>query len=302
VVTVDRPDVASLSAGMRQYNRGVMNIRLDGLTKHYGETVALDIPALTIGAGVFVCTGPVGCGLTTLARLLSGVDTPTSGRVLLGERDLDAVDAGERPVLVSSEATPAPGVIRVVDLPDAASTSWLDEVSATETTVVLATHEPEVALDVGTRIAVLREGRVQQVGAPGEIYDEPVNEFVASFFGRPAINLVPGILEKDGVAVEIGNRMIALAGAIAEEYCRDITVGIRPEHIRLLPASELGWRATVTRAEDLEIPGHVEVQAEGQRMLAAATGVHAVGDPITLRIAPRHLHVFDIKGGRLRQV
>ena len=278
-----------------------MDIRLDGVTKHYDETVAMDIPDLTIGAGVFVCTGPAGCGLTTLVRLLSGGEPPAAGRVLVGERDVRAMEADERPVLVSSGEVPPPGAIRLVDLPPAASVPWLDEVSAPETIVVLATHDPDLALSVGTRVAVIRQGRLEQVGTPAEIYDAPVNEFVASFFGRPVINLVPGILEKDGVAVEIGNRMIALAGTIAEEYCRDITIGIRPEHIRVLPASEPGWRARVTRV-DPEAPGHVEVEAEGERMLAASTGAHQVGDPITLRIAPRYLHVFDVKGGRLRQV
>ena len=279
-----------------------MDIRVDGLTKQYDETVVLDIPDLTIGPGVFVFTGPAGCGLTTLVRLLAGLDTPTTGRVLVGERDADATDAGERPVLMSSGETPRPGAISLVDLPDAASTGWLDDVSTEGTTVVLATHEPEIALGVGRRVAVLRAGRVQQVGTPAELYDEPINEFVASFFGRPAINLIPGILEKDGVAVEIGNRMIGLGGTIAEEYCRDITIGIRPEHIRVLPASEPGWRATVTRVDGLAAPGHVEIEAERERMIVATGGAHQVGEPVTLRIAPRHLHVFDVKGGRLRQV
>ena len=171
------------------------------------------------------------------------------------------------------------------------------------TTFIYCTSDQEEALSLSDRIAVLLDGQIQQCATPTVTYEKPATSFVASVFGDPPINLVPAILEKDGVAVEIGNRTIQLNGAIDETYVRDVTVGIRPEHVRVLPGTETGWRATVTFVESRGAMSTVEVTAEGQHFVTIPEDPsrYQVGDAVVLRILSRHLHVFDVKGVRLDQ-
>ncbi len=171
------------------------------------------------------------------------------------------------------------------------------------TIFIYCTSDQEEALSLSDRIAVLLDGQVQQCATPTMTYEKPATSFVASYFGDPPINLVPAILEKDGVAVEIGNRTIQLNGAIDETYVRDVTVGIRPEHVRVLPGTETGWRAIVTFVESRGAISTVEVTTEGQHFVTIAEDPsrYQVGDAVVLRILSRHLHVFDVKGVRLNQ-
>ena len=169
------------------------------------------------------------------------------------------------------------------------------------TTFVYVTHDQEEALSLSDTIAVLRDGRVLQVGAPGEIYDRPVNTFVASFFGSPPMNLTPGILEKDGCAIQIGPRSFQVDGMIDEIYARDIIVGVRPEHVRLRPDPTSGWPGTVTFAESHGGVTHVEVQLDDARLLALERGAapFRAGDRVAVGIAAKHFHVFNDRGTRL---
>jgi multiple sugar transport system ATP-binding protein len=96
------------------------------------------------------------------------------------------------------------------------------------TTTVYVTHDQVEAMTLGQRVAVMRDGRIQQVDGPQRLYDQPANMFVAAFIGSPAMNLANGTL--DGDAVTVGNVRIPLdrshRPAAAE---RDVVVGIRPE-------------------------------------------------------------------------
>src|SRR5918994_3748084 len=96
------------------------------------------------------------------------------------------------------------------------------------TTTVYVTHDQVEAMTLGQRVAVMRDGRIQQVDAPQRLYDQPTNMFVAAFIGSPAMNLAAGTV--DGDAVSIGSMRIPLDRArrpAATE--RDVIVGIRPE-------------------------------------------------------------------------
>ncbi len=109
-------------------------------------------------------------------------------------------------------------------------------------TTLYVTHDQVEAMTLGERVAVMRKGELQQVAAPQELYDRPVNLFVAGFIGSPAMNFVQGELERpaDGeAAVRIGEQRIAVDGverALApglEAYAgRKLIVGIRPEHLQ----------------------------------------------------------------------
>ena len=300
-----------------------MELRIERLTKRFDDTLAVDVAALAVRAGeFFTVAGPGGCGKSTLLKLMAGLEEPSTGTVRADGQLLDDLDAADRPVAFGTRADIASpdrwDVLRrtpfvlfdepLAALDPAARASMRAELTElharAETAVVYATADQDDALSLSDRVAVLRGGKLQQCGTPSEIYTAPSNEFVARFFGSPPINLVPAILEKDGAAVEIGNQTIPLAGIIAEEFCRDVTVGIRPEHVDLRRDEASGWRGRVASAHPRGDVAHVEVEIEGVRLLALApteTGVQA-GDSVIVRIAPKHFIVFDDQGVRLDQL
>jgi multiple sugar transport system ATP-binding protein len=105
-------------------------------------------------------------------------------------------------------------------------------------TTMYVTHDQVEAMTMGTRIAVMRDGVLQQLGPPQELYDEPGNLFVAAFVGSPAMNLLQGRIERDGngLAVLLGDKRLPLAAdngaeALTAYAGADVAVGIRPEHL-----------------------------------------------------------------------
>jgi multiple sugar transport system ATP-binding protein len=100
------------------------------------------------------------------------------------------------------------------------------------TTMVYVTHDQTEAMTLGDRVAVMRTGVLQQVASPQELYDRPVNLFVAGFIGSPAMNFMAGTIESDGLRTSIGH--IPVSGAVRQalersNVGREIIVGIRPE-------------------------------------------------------------------------
>jgi multiple sugar transport system ATP-binding protein len=109
------------------------------------------------------------------------------------------------------------------------------------TTTIYVTHDQVEAMTMGDRIAVMRKGVLQQVGAPQELYDHPKNLFVATFVGSPAMNLMQGAVEEgDGGGLTVGlgedrvslpEAVVAARPALREYRGRKLCVGIRPEHL-----------------------------------------------------------------------
>jgi multiple sugar transport system ATP-binding protein len=106
-------------------------------------------------------------------------------------------------------------------------------------TTMYVTHDQLEAMTMGTRIAVMRGGRLQQCGAPQTVYDKPDNIFVATFIGSPMMNVLQGRIEYDGRALQcvLGDQRLPLAGtngfvsALAGYAGADVAVGLRPEHL-----------------------------------------------------------------------
>jgi multiple sugar transport system ATP-binding protein len=135
-------------------------------------------------------------------------------------------------------------------------------------TTVYVTHDQTEAMTMGTRVAVLRDGRVQQVDAPQRLYDDPVNLFVATFIGSPAMNLFAGTIERcepaDGAAaglqVRLGGQRLALGDVLVDAHPQvrelvgaPVAVGVRPESLSLIDGDDAprhGGR-TVTVTVDL---------------------------------------------------
>jgi multiple sugar transport system ATP-binding protein len=129
------------------------------------------------------------------------------------------------------------------------------------TTMVYVTHDQTEAMTLGDRLAVMRSGILQQVGSPHELYENPVNLFVAGFIGSPAMNFMAGTLEEGGVSTWIGRLPLSpqLRQALESGNSgRQVIVGIRPEDFEdasLVPAAEqargVKFRATIDVVESM---------------------------------------------------
>jgi multiple sugar transport system ATP-binding protein len=163
------------------------------------------------------------------------------------------------------------------------------------------THDQVEAMTLASRIAILKDGRLQQFDTPAEIYRRPANVFVAGFVGSPSMNLLPGVLEsgafrRAGLCVELTAEQLAAIGTR-----REITLGVRPEDIDFSAsdfsgASQPDWTAArVWVAEDLGNETLIRLALDdAQVTLRAPAGVRADFDsPAWFRIRQEQIHFFD---------
>jgi len=163
-----------------------------------------------------------------------------------------------------------------------------------DVTMVYVTHDQAEALAVGDQVAILREGKLQQVGPPRETYLSPANAFVAGFMGSPPMNLVRGVVTESGTNLLLsgGNpdsnsanpqALLPLEGWRSDWFSRNrgrpVLLGVRPEHVRLSAAvAGLGGHPTLTGVvQSLQFVGHETLVrlAVGSQILAARAGADA---------------------------
>jgi multiple sugar transport system ATP-binding protein len=169
-----------------------------------------------------------------------------------------------------------------------------------ETTTLYVTHDQVEAMTMGDRIAVMNLGVLQQIGSPPELYDNPVNVFVAAFIGSPAMNFATAHAH-DG-ALRLGETTLELSGrqakAAAENRGRDLLIGFRPEDLLL---DGMGGSHAVqipAQIDVVEYLGHEELihaQAEGHEIVALVPSEKKVqaGEKVAFTIPVEKLHVFD---------
>ena len=170
-------------------------------------------------------------------------------------------------------------------------------------TMVYVTHDQVEAMTLGNRIVVMNAGRVQQVGAPLELYERPDNAFVATFIGSPPMNLVPSRLTRDG-----GLRVVASDGAFAvpapDAWAglldggaeRRILFGIRPEHLRIdASGSRAGVAARLDLIEPMGAELYLSLRAASHDLMArvAPQPLPPVGTDLVLGMDMSHAHCFD---------
>ncbi|MGH2429849.1 MAG: ABC transporter ATP-binding protein [Candidatus Limnocylindria bacterium] len=170
-----------------------------------------------------------------------------------------------------------------------------------ETTTIYVTHDQVEAMTMGDRIAVMRDGLLQQVGTPQELYDHPVNIFVAGFIGSPAMNFAT--TKAEGKDLMFGGAKLELAGeqARAAESRPDgasVLIGFRPEHIEIANGQAGGavrFPATVDVVEYLGSEELIHAQAEGNEIVALLPSDEKVkvGDRVDLAVPMDKLHIFD---------
>ena len=161
------------------------------------------------------------------------------------------------------------------------------------TTSVYVTHDQVEAMTMGHRITVLRDGKIQQVGTPREVYERPANAFVAQFIGTPSMNLVAAT----ATATTLRTTSFTLPLPIQVEEGRSVLAGVRPEHV------VLGGNGGITATVDLVEPiGHetiVYASAGGEKLVAIFDPHEAprTGDTVSLSVDAAHVHVFDGETG-----
>ncbi|HEX6087124.1 MAG TPA: sn-glycerol-3-phosphate ABC transporter ATP-binding protein UgpC [Thermoanaerobaculia bacterium] len=155
------------------------------------------------------------------------------------------------------------------------------------TTCVYVTHDQIEAMTMGHRISVMKDGRIQQVGTPLEVYDRPANVFVAQFIGTPPMNFFDATVNGD--RLEAGSFSIPLPNRVDAQRLR---VGIRPEH---LTRGTAPVQAIVELVEPIGHEAVVHTRA-GDDVLVATYDVHRMprtGETIELQLQPEKLHLFD---------
>ena len=164
------------------------------------------------------------------------------------------------------------------------------------TTTIYVTHDQVEAMTMGHRIAVMKDGLLQQVAAPQDLYERPANTFVASFLGSPGMNLLPatvvdGALEVDGVGIVLRGAPLRIADG-------PVTVGVRPESASL---TATGIAASVTLVEQLGAETHVICTLVDGTRVVVRQGRKAVrpdlGEAVAIELDPDYLHFFDAATG-----
>ena len=177
-----------------------------------------------------------------------------------------------------------------------------------DTTFIYVTHDQTEAMTLGDRIVIMKDGYIQQIGTPQEVFNHPANLFVAGFIGMPVMNFFDAKLLREGshYFVELGGHKVHLA----EEKCarlaekddpsQDITLGVRPEHTDL---AENGVAGKVDVSEMMGSSVHLHVTAEGRDVILIVPTVDmknipAMGDEIRFTFDGKVAHVFSKEDDR----
>ena len=172
-----------------------------------------------------------------------------------------------------------------------------------DTTFIYVTHDQTEAMTLGDRIVIMRDGYIQQIGTPQEVFDHPANLFVAGFIGMPVMNFFDAKLVKNGdkYAVEVGGITVELSEekqarlAANKVAPQDVTLGVRPDHTVL---SDSGIAAKVDVSEMMGSSVHLHVTAEGKDVIIIVPttemkGNYKLGDSVHFTFDGALAHVFS---------
>jgi multiple sugar transport system ATP-binding protein len=175
-------------------------------------------------------------------------------------------------------------------------------------TTVYVTHDQVEAMTMGDRVCVLKDGYLQQVDTPRNLYDHPDNVFVAGFIGSPAMNLIDVDVDQDGA--HLGDRTLPLPrqtmSALAADGCTRATLGFRPEAVRLVGEGE-GFPFEVVVVEELGSDAyaygtlHTSKEAAGDKLLTLRVDAKRPpmkGEVVHIRLEPEETHVFNADTGQ----
>ncbi len=175
-----------------------------------------------------------------------------------------------------------------------------------ETTFIYVTHDQTEAMTMGTRICVMKDGHIQQVASPKEIYNHPVNAFVAGFIGSPQMNFIKGKVElgeKEQFVFVDEDKEVRLPLELAQEMRaaltpydkKEVLAGIRPEHVYLGEEGRKSFEETVLVSEMLgsETYIHYHLQGNLHTLKSEPNTEVAIGETVPIEIDTTRLHFFD---------
>jgi multiple sugar transport system ATP-binding protein len=353
-------------------------VALQNVNKNFDEVYAVRNVNLSIRDKEFiVLVGPSGCGKTTTLRMVAGLESISSGRILIDDKvinDLSPMDrdiamvfqnyalyphmsvydnmafglrmrrfdradigrrvqeaaeilgiqqllqrkprqlsGGQRQRVALGRAIVRHPQVFLFDEPLSNLDAKLRVQTRVElkklhnrlgTTAIYVTHDQVEAMTLGDRVVVMKDGLVQQVGEPLELYNEPANRFVAGFIGSPAMNFMTvRVTESNGSwwAKNAGVD-IKLPAKIAERVQRyagqQVALGVRPEDIHVATAADpqdLGFEAVVEVVEKLGSETLLDVAVDGETMVASVEPTVRIGvhEKLRLAINPERMHFFD---------
>ena len=357
-------------------------LALEDVSKRFGSVLAVDGVDLDVEHGEFVVfVGPSGCGKSTLLRMISGLESVTAGRVLIGGRDVTNVAPSRRGVAMVFQSyalfphmTAAENIgfgLRLAKVAKGEIARRVAEVAATlqieallgryprelsggqrqrvaigrsiirdpqiflfdeplsnldaalrvrmrleiarlrdrlEATMVYVTHDQTEAMTLADRIVVFNHGRIEQVGAPLELYDAPANRFVAGFIGAPAMNFIPAVIEAtEGGEAQVRFGPVSLRVGRLRDAAPEpepVTFGVRAEHLVVVSAAEADFLGRVEIVERLgaESLAHLQTDFSAEPVtirISAGQGVHP-GDELPVRVEQERFHLFRAAGAAIR--
>lgn len=170
---------------------------------------------------------------------------------------------------------------------------------ALKATVVYVTHDQIEAMTLGTRVAVMRNGQIEQLGTPAEIYNRPATLYVAGFVGSPPMNLLEATIDSGSIRLDGTDVAFALPAGAAEEG-RTVVIGIRPEDMTIAGPDAAIALDAVAEVVELTGPEVVITALCGPHRLRVALppkDAPAEGEPFRLGLNPAALHLFDRESG-----
>jgi multiple sugar transport system ATP-binding protein len=168
------------------------------------------------------------------------------------------------------------------------------------TTMVYVTHDQIEAMTLADKIVVLNAGKVEQVGSPLDLYNKPVNQFVAGFIGSPRMNFLP-LGPRNDEAYSLPGGDIRLPAKLA---AKPSFIGVRPEHLELVEAGRpdaLKGHVTMTEHLGSDTYAYVALDGAEELLVVRLSGEHAVwsNQPIGIRLDASMAHVFAADGRSL---
>ncbi len=162
-------------------------------------------------------------------------------------------------------------------------------------TIVFVTHDQVEAMTMADRIVIMKDGHIQQVGTPDEVYHAPANTFVAQFIGAPSMNMLQGVGAEGGISLPSG---IQFRGPLAPNGV-PLVLGVRPDDLHLDDGEPLVEGQVAVR-EPLGHETLIYVTTQGGEIIAKADGRRPpdVGETVRLRARPDRVHIFDAATGQ----
>ena len=186
-----------------------------------------------------------------------------------------------------------------------------------DTTFIYVTHDQTEAMTLGDRIVIMKDGFIQQIGTPQEVFDHPANLFVAGFIGTPQMNFYEAelMLENGRYAVKLDTATVELSADKQENLKKNsakpgpITLGVRPEHLLLNGEDAAMLHGTVEVSEMMGSAIHLHVAACGSDTIIivptaelTSANAHPIGSSIAFTFSGANAHLFDRESGRSLEI